>query len=171
MAVVKTGKQPGNAISIKDYERDTPSGFHSFSGNDYISVLFRKGKKSCWKLLIKNEQFLQAFRQLENTLDFETYVIDKLELYVCCLYGSKKKSVNAARFDMFIKNNNFHIITLSHNTSLKNDDFSWNCQRQQNITATIPSTFGILQCWVVSTLNSVVKKLWNNVFFLKEQIF
>ena len=61
-----------------------------------------KGKKSCWKLLIKNEQFLKAFSQLGNTCDLETDVIDKLEEYVCCLYGSKKRSVNDARFVVFV---------------------------------------------------------------------
>ena len=92
-----------NATSIKDYEGDMLIGFHSLSGNDYISALFRKGKTSCWKLVIKNEQFLQAFSKLGNTWDLGTDVIDKLEVYVCCLYGSKKKSVNAVRFDRFIK--------------------------------------------------------------------
>ena len=33
---------------------DALKGFHAFTGNDYISSFFRKGKGNCWKLVEKN---------------------------------------------------------------------------------------------------------------------
>ena len=46
---------------------------------------------------------LQAFSEFGNTYELDTGVVGTLEEYVCCLYGSKKNSVNATRFDMFMK--------------------------------------------------------------------
>ena len=31
---------------------------HSFSGNDYVSCIFRKGKQLCWKNVKNNSRFL-----------------------------------------------------------------------------------------------------------------
>jgi hypothetical protein len=30
-------------------------GFHTFTGNDYVSAFFKKGKSLCWKTLLKKE--------------------------------------------------------------------------------------------------------------------
>ena len=40
------------------------AGMHAFSGNDYISSFFRKGKLMIWKLLLKNDKFMEAFADL-----------------------------------------------------------------------------------------------------------
>ena len=36
-------------------------GFHAFTGNDYISSFFRKGKEKYWKLLEKRNKFQHPF--------------------------------------------------------------------------------------------------------------
>ena len=36
-------------------------GLHAFTGNDYLSSFFRKGKERCWKLMQKYEQFEVCF--------------------------------------------------------------------------------------------------------------
>ena len=38
--------------------------FHSFTGNDYTSSFFRKGKVACWKVVETNHRFLHAFKEL-----------------------------------------------------------------------------------------------------------
>ena len=38
-------------------------GFHAFTGNDYISSFFKKGKSVCWKAMNKNQIFVEAFCQ------------------------------------------------------------------------------------------------------------
>ena len=40
------------------------AGIHAFSGNDYISSFFRKGKKCFWKKVRSNQQFLETFANL-----------------------------------------------------------------------------------------------------------
>ena len=52
------------AVGMKDEEKKTLVGFHSFTGNDYIPAIFRKGKKHCWSTVKSNESFLRAFTEL-----------------------------------------------------------------------------------------------------------
>ena len=44
---------------LSDFEIDVECksallGLHAFTGNDYVSSLFRKGKEKCWKVMRKN---------------------------------------------------------------------------------------------------------------------
>ena len=39
-------------------------GFHAFTGNDYISLFFRKSKEHCWKILQSNHEFNECFESL-----------------------------------------------------------------------------------------------------------
>ena len=45
-------------------QRSAKVGIHSFSGNDYLSSFFRKGRKTCWKKLCQNANFISAFASL-----------------------------------------------------------------------------------------------------------
>ena len=92
-----------NSINISDKQRSATIGFHAYTGNDYISSFFRKGKKRCWEVAIKNSLFLAAFAKLGDHWNLEEQVILTLEEYVCCIFGSKKKSVDIVRADMFMK--------------------------------------------------------------------
>ena len=80
-------------------------GFHAFTGNDYVSGFFRKGKKLCWNVMVKDDQFLEAFSSLGDVWSTSESTVQTLERYVCKLYGAKKKTstVNAARFELFSK--------------------------------------------------------------------
>ena len=56
-------------IKVSDTEMSTErkrclSGFHAFTGNDYISSFFQKAKAACWKVLEKNEKFVSTFTAL-----------------------------------------------------------------------------------------------------------
>ena len=39
-------------------------GLHAFTGNDYVSAFFKRGKKTCWSILQKYPQFLDVFMEL-----------------------------------------------------------------------------------------------------------
>ena len=38
-------------------------GFHAFTGNDYVSSFFAKGKTATWKKMVKDEKYIQEFRE------------------------------------------------------------------------------------------------------------
>ena len=45
-------------ITMYENEKDALLGFHAFSGKDYISRFFKKGKSRGWKCMMKTEKFL-----------------------------------------------------------------------------------------------------------------
>ena len=46
-------------------------GFHAFTGNDYVSSFFRKGKGICWKVLQKFSKFENTFSDIGNTIELK----------------------------------------------------------------------------------------------------
>ena len=78
-------------------------GFHDFTGNDYVSSFFLKGQKRYWEVAIKSLLLLVAFAALGNDWKFEEKVISTLEQYVCCIFGSKRKSFDVIWADLFMK--------------------------------------------------------------------
>ena len=51
--------------------------------------------------MIKNDLFVEIITQLGDDWELSQQIKLVLERYVCRLYGSKKGTVNAVRFDMF----------------------------------------------------------------------
>ena len=83
-------------------ERSAVIGFHAFTGNDYTSSFFRKGKKTCWKIAKRNPDFMDFFTNLGRSNDVDDELLSSAEAYVCSLYGrSKLRSVNEARSKIF----------------------------------------------------------------------
>ena len=80
-----------NSTNISDKHRSAIIiiiiGFHAFTGNDYVSSFFRKGKKRCCEVAIKNSLFLAAFAKPWDHWNLEEQVILTLEEYVCCIFG------------------------------------------------------------------------------------
>ena len=76
-------------------------GFYAFTGNDYISSVFRKGKPACWKILEKDAKFADAFCSLGLSLELDQEVFKVLEEFVCLLYGRQRKSVDVVRISYF----------------------------------------------------------------------
>ena len=62
------------------------AGMHAFSGNDYVSSFFRKGKTQIWKKILKNPQFIQVFGNLVN------FNFEDLEKFVCSLYTDTRNN-------------------------------------------------------------------------------
>ena len=83
-------------------ERTALIGFHSFTGNDYVSSFFRKGKKTCWKIAKRKPEFMKFFVALGRSAEVTDDMIEQAESYVCALYGKMKlRTVNEARAKIF----------------------------------------------------------------------
>ena len=60
-----------------------------------VSIFFHKGKGMCWKMMIKNDLFVEIITQLGDDWELSQQIKLVLERYVCRLYESKKDTVNA----------------------------------------------------------------------------
>ena len=85
-----------SSLEMDENHRDTVIGFHSFTGTDYTSAFFRKGKKRCWSVM-QSDTVLGSNWNIDQNLEC------LLEEDVCSLYGGKKLSVNEVRFCIFQK--------------------------------------------------------------------
>jgi len=90
-----------HAVQLEDDQQSALIGFHAFTGNDYVSSFLRKGKKMCWKVMMKNEDFIKSFSDLGHDWTLNNEIVCNFEKYVCELFNSKARSVNACRFEMF----------------------------------------------------------------------
>ena len=91
-----------SSVDMSDDLKSALTGFHAFTGNDYLSCIFRKSKKLCWKALVKSNKFIQMFKELGNQLQLKEELVLLLEEYICCLFGkSKKTDVNVLRYEIF----------------------------------------------------------------------
>ena len=90
-------------ITMSEREKDALLGFHAFSGNDYISAFFMKGKAVGWKCVQKKERFIEIFSEFGNTSDLNQTVLSLLEEYVCNLYGYNGGNLNSTRRKIFYK--------------------------------------------------------------------
>ena len=52
------------AVELFQQRSTSLIGLHAFSGNDYVSSFFKKGKDQFWKLLEKFEKFHDCFSKL-----------------------------------------------------------------------------------------------------------
>ena len=90
-------------VNLQENYRSSLIGFHAFTGNDYVSSFFRKGKQWCWKKMISEEKFVQCFIEFGDSWVLSEEIKANLELFVCKLFSSKKASVNEVRLEMFTK--------------------------------------------------------------------
>ena len=75
---------------------DSLIGFHSFTGNDFCSSFFRKGKETCFKTMLRSAKFQAVFARLGVAWELTDELISDLEQFLCNLYKSKLKDVNKA---------------------------------------------------------------------------
>ena len=88
-------------IDMPDNLKSALVGFHAFSGNDYISSIFRKSKRICWKKIEKSKKFTEMFAQLGNQWRINGALQALLEEYVCSLFMKGKRDINEVRYAMF----------------------------------------------------------------------
>ena len=67
-------------------------GLHAFTGNDYLSSFFRKGKERCWKLMQKYEEFEVCFTKLGSEPNLSEDLFEFLEEYNAGRSLKKKKT-------------------------------------------------------------------------------
>ena len=60
-------------------------GLHAFSGNDYVSSFFRKGKQAFWKAMSSEEEFVRLFTRLGSSSQVSDDLVNGLEKFVCVL--------------------------------------------------------------------------------------
>ena len=79
-------------------------GLHAFSGNDYVSSFFRKGKIAFWRQMTKKTDYVNLFANLGTTLQVPEEVEKGLEKFVCAIYGNERmQAVNDVRKKMFLQ--------------------------------------------------------------------
>jgi len=77
------------------------AGFHAFTGCDTTSAFFRKGKKGPMKILEKNSEFVQYFKNNDTPNEIAAS-INPAERFVCHMYNLRScKSVNEGRYRKF----------------------------------------------------------------------
>ena len=67
-------------------------GLHTFTGCDSNSSFMKKGKIRPIKAMKRDNKYVQAFQKLGTNDNVTDNDIKTLELFVCKLYGSKKKT-------------------------------------------------------------------------------
>jgi hypothetical protein len=80
---------------------DSLIGLHAFTGNDFASSFFKKGKPTCFKVLKSSSKFTAAFARLGVTWDISNDLFLTLQEFVAKLYGMKRQQVNEARYCLF----------------------------------------------------------------------
>ena len=76
-------------------------GFHSLTGNDYCSSFLRRGKGTCWKILEKQDKFLNLFVRFGDSWLLDEDTLQTLEEYICLLYGRRSNEMNSVRYEKF----------------------------------------------------------------------
>jgi hypothetical protein len=92
-----------NDVNHSPEKKNSLIGLHAFTGNDYTSSFFRRGKVKCWGVMKSQEKFVYAFERLGNEWQLSSELFALLEEFVCHLYGYHQKSINIVRHQMFMK--------------------------------------------------------------------
>ncbi len=90
--------------TLDNDKRRAVIGLHAFSGNDYVSSFFRKGKVAFWQKMVKKTEYINLFADLGTTFAASEELARGLEKFVCALYGMERLlSVNDARKKLFLQ--------------------------------------------------------------------
>ena len=80
-------------LSLSNLSHDTKQallGLHAFSGNDYVSAFFRKGKTALWSIVKDSALHRDAFVELGTENYASDHLKRVLEALVCHISGEKK---------------------------------------------------------------------------------
>ena len=56
--------------------------FHAFTRNNFVSSSFRKGKSTCFNLMLKNTRYKMAFAKLGESWDLDKETFNVLQQFV-----------------------------------------------------------------------------------------
>ena len=74
-----------NSIDMDDEKKFALLGFHTTTGNDYVSSFFRQGKEKSWKIVEKYSRFTTMFANRGNSWEASEEDLKLLEEFVCHL--------------------------------------------------------------------------------------
>ena len=72
-----------NDITLSAQLKKALFGFHSFTGNDYASSFFRRGKSVCWNAMRKESKFVDCFSMLGEQWFVSEELMLAVEEYIC----------------------------------------------------------------------------------------
>ena len=75
---------------------------HAFTGNDYTSAFYGIGKGKALNILRKSKEYLHTFARFGDSFRFDADLFELIEKFVCCLYGSKQRNTDDARYEKFL---------------------------------------------------------------------
>ena len=76
-------------------------GFHAFTGNDYVSLIFGKSKKIFRKAVTESSNYARTFNRLDETMNLDENSMTLLEEFVCSLYRKNKEDTNKLAMEFF----------------------------------------------------------------------
>ena len=85
-----TGKSRISSSTLPKVQRQARVGTHAFSGNDYDSSFFRKGKIAFWKAMLKRAEFIDLFARFGMDGELSDTTSMNLKKFVCFLYGDQR---------------------------------------------------------------------------------
>ena len=89
---------------MPELTRNALLGFHAFTGNDYNSAFFRRGKLTCWKTIQRNESHVKFFADLGSASEIDERMVASAEMYVNNLYGGNGGSnLDELRYHVVMK--------------------------------------------------------------------
>ena len=71
-----------DSVDMNNDLKSALAGFHAFTGNDYLSCIFPKSKKLCWKALLKSNKFVQMSKELGNERELKEELTPLPEQFV-----------------------------------------------------------------------------------------
>ena len=83
-------------------------GLHAFTGCDTTSAFMRKEKLQPMNMMLKSQEYIDAFNDLGETEVISPQLLISLEKFTCNMYGHKRqnnqdKNINECRFEKFIQ--------------------------------------------------------------------
>ena len=93
-----------SSSTLPKVQRQALVGIHAFSGNDYVSSFFRKGKIAFWKAMLKRAEFIELFAGFGMDGELSDNALMNLEKFVCFLYGDQRtEAVDQVRYKVFVQ--------------------------------------------------------------------
>jgi hypothetical protein len=70
-----------SSSTLPSNQKQAMIGLHAFSGNDYVSSSFRKGKIAFWKAMLKRTEFIELFARLGVTTNLSDSSARQIEKF------------------------------------------------------------------------------------------
>ena len=92
-----------SVLQFKDEILNVLIGFHSFTGNDFVSSFYREGKQTYWKVFVSGSKFQTFLSALGACGESSQEIADGMEVFLWRLYGFREKDINTVRYEIFAK--------------------------------------------------------------------